>query len=75
MMGQVERLNPEGIPRQDLKWVLTQERLVREARKIDSCLMCKADRINEAALCQVCWALLDDDELRSAQRWTMGVAP
>lgn len=66
------RYNSEGIPRDELVWALTQRRLVREARKIDSCLLCRRDGVNEAALCPICWAILDEIELTAATRWTSG---
>ena len=45
------------------------------ARQIDSCLLCRNPRVNEAALCEVCWAMLDDDELKLALRWLSGEGP
>ena len=45
------------------------------ARKADACLLCKNPRVNEAALCEVCYSALDDDELRLATRWLAGLGP
>lgn len=71
----MDRLNGEGIRRQDLRWTLTQARFVRDARRIDRCLLCRRTSVNEAGLCVACWSTLDDEELALATRWTMGVAP
>ena len=71
----MDRINGEGIRRQDLKFALTQARLVFDARRIDRCLLCRRTQVNEAGLCLVCWSSLEDDELSLAQRWTLGVAP
>jgi len=71
----MDRINGEGIRRQDLKWALTQPRLVADARRIDRCLICRRTEPNESGLCIVCWSSLDDEELRLAQRWTVGIAP
>jgi hypothetical protein len=69
------RFNSEGIERDKLTWVLGQTKLVQTARKIDSCLLCRRNGVNEAGLCSVCWATLDDKELEKATRWTTGVGP
>lgn len=69
------RINSEGLPRDELIWALTQPELIRQSRRIDSCLLCRRPRVNEAALCDCCWATLDDEELRHAARWTMGIRP
>ncbi len=74
-MKAMDRINGEGIRRTELKWALTQVRVIRDARRIDRCLLCRRTDVNEAALCLVCWSSLDDEELRLAQRWTLGVAP
>ena len=71
----VDRLNPEGIPRDQLLFVMSQSRRVREARRIDACLLCRRGNVNEAALCDVCYGLLDGEELRVATRWTSGSLP
>lgn len=71
----VDRLNPEGIPRNQLSFVLGEPRRVREARRIDACLLCRHGRVNEAGLCESCTSMLDGEELRLVTRWTSGVAP
>jgi hypothetical protein len=71
----VERLNSEGILRRDLKWVLTQRRFVTTARRIDSCLLCRRQSVNEAGLCEVCYATLDEDELSLVEKWMRGTGP
>lgn len=72
----VERFNPEGIRRRDLKWVLSEARFVHEARRIDRCLLCKRPHVLEAGLCGICQALLEDpEELALVGRWATGGAP
>lgn len=71
----MERLNGEGIPRSQLAWALTQAHLVRSAIKIDSCLLCRAERVNEAGLCNLCYTLLQPNEQVLAERWFIGMAP
>jgi hypothetical protein len=72
----VERLNSEGIPRANLRFALRDRRAVSGARRIDSCLLCRRSRVNEAGLCDVCYSLLDDpEEQRLAQRWLSGEGP
>ncbi len=71
----VDRLNSEGIPRWQLRAALRSAPAVRHARKHDSCLLCCAPKVNEAGLCHVCWAMLDDVELRAGERWLSGEAP
>jgi hypothetical protein len=72
----VERLNPEGIPRDDLRYALTQRRFVMSARRMNSCMLCKRIGVNETGLCEVCYGLLDDpEELRLANRWLTGEGP
>lgn len=71
----MDRLNSQGIPRQKLLWTLGQSRLVKKAVKEDSCLLCRADRVNEAALCELCYSQLNDDELRAVDKWLSGVGP
>ena len=72
---EVDRLNPEGIPRNQLAFVLTQPRRVREARRIDACLLCRRASVNDAGLCEICYSMLDGEELRLATRWTVGGGP
>ncbi|MCW5943511.1 MAG: hypothetical protein KIS66_14860 [Fimbriimonadaceae bacterium] len=71
----MERLNSEGFPRDRLLWVLTQPRFVREARRIDACLLCRAHRVNDAGLCDACHATLSDAEMRLVERWMNGTGP
>jgi len=58
----IDRWNSEGIPREDLKVTLKTPRLVRFAKRIDSCLLCRRPHVNEAGLCEVCTALVYDAE-------------
>lgn len=71
----MDRLNSEGIARHKLKVALSDRPTVLSARRTDTCLLCRRPRVNEAGLCDVCWALLDDDELRLAGKWLMGQGP
>lgn len=71
----MERLNSEGIPRDKLSIALKNPRVVGSARKINSCMLCKRRGVNEAGLCDVCYILLSDTELRLANRWMTGEGP
>ena len=71
----MERYNSEGIRRDQLSLALKDKRVVPHARRIDSCLLCRAPKVNEAGLCAVCWVLLDDDEQELARKWTVGAGP
>jgi len=71
----VDRVNSHGIPRHQLLWSLGQVKHVNKARREDSCLLCCTKRVNEAGLCDVCYALLDDEELKAAEKWLSGVGP
>lgn len=71
----MERLNSEGIPRADLKHALRNRRQVSEARRIDSCLLCRRPRVNEAGLCDVCYSSLEGVELEMATAWLRGSEP
>ena len=71
----VERFNSEGVLRSDLLLTLRTPRKVKTARSVDSCLLCRSKNVNEAALCLVCYSLLDGEELRMANRWMAGMEP
>jgi len=71
----VDRLNSEGIRRSELKWALTQRRIVLTARRIDACLLCRRNRVNEAGLCDICHATLTDEELVAEEKWLRGTGP
>lgn len=71
----MDRVNSQGLPRHQLAYVLTQPRHVRKAIKEDACLLCRTKGVNEAGLCDACYALLDDKELKLAERWLSGVGP
>jgi hypothetical protein len=71
----VERHNSEGIRRDQLLTALKDWRTVTNARRNDSCLLCRRSGVNEAALCEVCWTLLSDQELQQGVRWISGVGP
>ncbi|MFM9873206.1 MAG: hypothetical protein ACKVQS_07045 [Fimbriimonadaceae bacterium] len=69
------RINPEGIPRDQLTWALTQARIVRAAVRIDQCLLCRDPHVNEAGLCVICWTYLTPEETELATNWATGVLP
>jgi hypothetical protein len=71
----VDRLNGEGILRKNLILALRDRRAVGTARRINSCLLCRRIGVNEAALCDVCYSMLDGEELVWAQKWLTGVGP
>lgn len=71
----MQRMNSEGILRDDLAWALTQTRIVATARRIDRCLLCRRAHVNEAGLCAVCLATLDEPEIALVERWTRGTGP
>jgi hypothetical protein len=71
----VERLNSEGILRSDLKWALTQKRIVATARKLNSCLLCRRIGVNEAGICDVCHATLTEEEQVLVEKWMRGTGP
>jgi hypothetical protein len=73
--GLMARLNPEGIPRHHLLLALKDVKQVRDARRINSCLLCRRIGVNEAGLCEVCMALLSPEEIELAERWLRGVGP
>lgn len=71
----MDRWNSEAIPRDQLAWALTRPEVVRFARRLDACLLCRSPEVNEAGLCAACWAVLDEPELSLAQRWLTGAHP
>lgn len=71
----MERWNSESIPRSHILWALKTPRIVMGALKIDKCMICQGPKVNEAGICPICWAMLDEDELRQAEKWLNGSAP
>ena len=71
----MNRLNSEGYPRHQLLQVMRERRIVMDARRIDACLLCRRNKVNESGLCEVCYGMLDGEELRLAERWRSGVGP
>jgi hypothetical protein len=71
----MNRLNGEGLPREKLLWALTRPDRVAVARKTDSCLLCRAPKVNEAGLCDTCMPLITAEELRLVEKWMSGVGP
>lgn len=71
----MERVNSEGIRRVDLRLALRTRRMVAEARRVDTCLLCRRHKVNEAGLCDVCYSTLEGDELELAVAWMRGVGP
>ncbi|HXH62008.1 MAG TPA: hypothetical protein VNI20_11700 [Fimbriimonadaceae bacterium] len=71
----MERVNSQGIPRDHLEWALAQRRIVERARREDACLLCRANGVNEAGLCDLCYTQLREPEQVLAERWLSGVGP
>ena len=71
----MERFNSEGILRNELIVTLRDRRKVADARRIDACLLCRRNRVNESGLCDFCYGTLDGEELKLAMRWLAGVGP
>jgi len=69
----MDRINGEGIPRDHLRFALKNLRMIADARRIDSCLLCRASKVNAAGICEFCYALLDGEELRMVTRIQTGV--
>ncbi len=72
LIRKVDRVNSEGVLRQELAWHLKEGRFVKQARRQDSCLVCCASKVNEAGLCDVCYSNLTEEELLLATRWLAG---
>lgn len=68
----MDRINSEGIPRHLLAIMLKEPDVVRVAVKQDACLLCRNGKVNEAGLCQVCFTMLTDEEIKLAEAWTSG---
>jgi hypothetical protein len=71
----MDRLNSEGIPRDQLAYALTNVKMVNFARDTDACLLCCRKNVNEAGLCRWCYSSLDEPEIKLAVRWTSGIGP
>ncbi|RYG38897.1 hypothetical protein EON81_02405 [bacterium] len=71
----MERLNSEGIRQDELLYALKTRRTVQTARRIDSCLLCRRHYVNEAGLCDICYAQLEGEEAKLAERWLSGIGP
>ena len=71
----MERSNSEGIRHDELNYALKNRRVVWMARRINACLLCRRPGVNEAGLCDVCYALLDEECLTLAGRWLSGLGP
>lgn len=71
----MDRLNSEGIPRSLLAVALKDRRQVTQAKRTDTCMLCRRHRVNDAGLCDVCYSSLDGEDFRLAARWLSGVGP
>ncbi len=71
----MDRLNPEGIPRDRLFIALKNRKTVSGARRRGSCLLCRRHGVNEAGLCDVCYAILTPEEAELAEMWLRGQGP
>ncbi|MBX3118683.1 MAG: hypothetical protein KF784_06430 [Fimbriimonadaceae bacterium] len=68
----MDRINSEGIPRDLLKVALKEPEIIRVAVKNDACLLCRNRKVNEAGICQVCFTMLNDEEVKLAEAWMSG---
>lgn len=68
----MRRSNSQGILREDLLWCLQDGQLVRRAVREGRCLLCCAERVNAAGLCEGCNANLTDEEWNAAAAWIEG---
>jgi hypothetical protein len=71
----VDRVNSEGILQRDLALYLRERRFVIAARRNDTCMLCRRAKVNEAGLCDYCYATLDGEEARLAATWLTGQGP
>jgi hypothetical protein len=71
----MERWNSEGIRLDQLGWALSQRHVVLEYRKLNKCMLCLRENVNEAALCSVCQSLLEPPLLTLTMRWMNGGGP
>lgn len=71
----MNRLNSEGIPRDQLGWALSQPSIVNHYRKLGKCMLCLRPGVNEAGVCEVCNTLLESPERDQVQRWIIGIGP
>jgi hypothetical protein len=71
----MERVNPEGIVREDLAWALNQRGLVFTARRMNTCLVCRRRGVDESGLCNVCTATLSEQEQDLVEKWRRGTGP
>ncbi len=69
----MDRINPTGIPRDDLVYHLKRPDYVKIAVQTDSCLLCRSNRVNEAGLCNLCSAQLSTEELALVEQWMAGL--
>lgn len=71
----MDRVNSEGILQRDLAVYLRDRRHVMAARRIDTCMLCRRHKVNEAGLCDYCYGGLDGEEARLASKWLTGQGP
>ncbi|MDR3692499.1 MAG: hypothetical protein P4L46_24165 [Fimbriimonas sp.] len=71
----MERLNSEGILRYQLTVALKDRRQVLEARKVDTCMLCRRRGVSPCGLCEICYSGLEGEEFRLANKWLSGVGP
>lgn len=71
----MERWNSEGIPRDQLMFILRQGFAVKTAIRIQKCMLCRASGVNEAGICHMCMAFLSDEESRLVEKFMNGMEP
>jgi hypothetical protein len=53
-----------AVSREDLKYALKDQAIVKRAIASKECLLCCSNPLNEAGLCIECFAMLNDEERR-----------
>lgn len=74
-MKEFEKFNPEGLTRQQFLHALQTPALINAAIKRDRCLICCRTKVNEAGICDVCYAELSEKENELVVRWLRGAMP
>jgi hypothetical protein len=71
----MDRWNPQGMKRSNLAWALSKPEIVEKHRRMDSCMLCCRGGVNEAGLCEVCTALLSNQDSDTVERYRRGAGP
>ncbi|MCW5946373.1 MAG: hypothetical protein KIT74_05015 [Fimbriimonadales bacterium] len=68
----MRRFNSEAIDREDLILAFRKGDPVRLAKAKGHCMLCKGSPVNDAGLCEGCFANLTDEEWNEARHWIEG---